>query len=63
MPSPLSNHLDQTMATRFVVFVLLEMLCELLYSAREYRNLNLRRPGITIVPVILTDQLGLFFLR
>jgi hypothetical protein len=63
MPSPLSNHIDQTTATRFVVFVLFEMLCELLNSAREYRDLDLRRPGVTIVPMIFADQLGLFFLR
>ncbi len=63
MPSPLSNHLYQTAATRFVVFMLFKMLCKLLNSAREYRDLDLRRPGVTIVPMKFADQLSLFFLR
>ena len=61
MPTPAAYHHDQAAATRFIVFVLFQMLRELLYAVRKDRHLNLGGPGVAIMPMVLTDQLVLLF--
>jgi hypothetical protein len=44
-----------------IVLVVAEMLCEIVDSLSEQRNLNLGRAGITLVATVLLDDCALFF--
>ena len=56
MSSALPNHFEQTAPRVFVVFVKLEMLCQLVDAGSQQRNLHFRRAGIIGCTAILVNN-------
>lgn len=59
----LTNHFEQTSATRLIFFVGAQVIGQLLDASRQNGDLNFGRARIRAVTMIVADEFGLDFFR
>ena len=60
---PRPDHFQEPATRRMVFPVCFEVFGQFIDTGRQYSNLNLRRPRISLPPLVVLDNLTFFFLR